>query len=84
MFVTKGMLPSNSILNFHLKSNSVWPYLESMVWQKPQDEQPRNQIELMLAIYDACEEMSKPGTEANEKLFNAFYGTFDDFYGERR
>ena len=38
----------------------------------------------MLAIYAAAEEMSEPGTEANEKLFNAFYGTFNNLYGERR
>ena len=41
-------------------------------------------MELMLAIYDAAEEMSTPGTEANEKLFNAFYGTYNDQFGERR
>ena len=38
----------------------------------------------MLAVYDAAEEMSEPGTEANEKLFNAFYGTFNNSFGERR
>ena len=55
-----------------------------MVWQKPQEEQPKNGIELMLAIYEACEEMSRPESEANQKLINSFYGTFDDFYGEFR
>ena len=67
-----------------LKKNLVWPYLESIIWSKPQSEQPKNKIELMLAIYAAAEEMSEPGTEANEKLFNAFYGTFNNLYGERR
>ena len=67
-----------------LKMILVWPYLESIVWSKPQTEQPKNGLELMLAVYDACEEMSTPGTEANEKLFNAFYGTFNNFHGERR
>ena len=55
-----------------------------MVWSKPAAEQPTNAIEFMLAIYEACEVMSTPGTEANEKLFNSFYGTFDNTYGERR
>ena len=41
-------------------------------------------MELALAVYNACDEMSEPETEANEKLFNAFYGTFNNMYGERR
>ena len=55
-----------------------------MIWQKPQSEMPKDGIQLMLAIYEACEKMSTPGTEENEKLYNAFYGTFDNNYGERR
>ena len=47
-------------------------------------EQPKNRLELVLSVYEACEEMSQPGTEANEKLINAFYGTFNDLFGERR
>ena len=38
----------------------------------------------MVALMDACEVMSTPGTEANEKLYNAFYGTYDNNFGERR
>ena len=58
--------------------------MESLIWSKPQSEQPKNRMELALSVYDACEEMSEAGTEANEKLVNAFYGTFNNLYGERR
>ena len=67
-----------------LKPLLVWPYLESLIWSKPADEQPKDGVQFMLAVMDACEIMSTPGTEANDKLFNAFYGTFDGNYGERR
>ena len=78
------MLPSNCILEHLLKNNLVWPELEAYIWRKPQSEQPRDQIELMLTIYESCENMSTPGTEANQNLFNAFYGTYDGNHGEIR
>ena len=41
-------------------------------------------MELMLAVYESCENMSTPETEANQHLYNAFYGTYDGNYGELR
>ena len=62
----------------------AWTYIEQSIWKKPKSEQPKTTLEMMVHIYDVCEDMSEPGTEANEKLMNAFYGTYDDKYGERR
>ena len=39
---------------------------------------------MVLKIYEACEVMSTEGTDMNKSLYNAFYGTYDEKYGERR
>ena len=62
----------------------VWPLIESHIWSGPAETLPTNADELTKAIYRAVDVMNTDGTELNQKMKNAFYGTKDDESGEFR